>query len=303
MDTEARLSIGDVAERTGVNPVTLRAWQRRFGLINPARTPKGHRLYSEQDITRIEDILGWLAKGVAISRVKPLLEQSIPAAGNEGVESCSTLDEWHKHREVLLQAVIELNAGRLQSALDEASALYPFPVFFRHLLKPWIDAVELRLNQVVTGDDADTISREDAELIASWLQAQLGRRLHALAFGQKGPFKGHCILIDIEHSGWQSLLAGFELTAENMHWQQLSASALLQLPLGADRLTIHGLVLAVPADLPGSYLDELASLQQTLGVPVALYGQYASVYHGFTSLTIINPGQLANLPRLIEERL
>ncbi|MFC3137570.1 MerR family transcriptional regulator [Shewanella submarina] len=303
MDTEARLSIGDVAERTGVNPVTLRAWQRRFGLINPARTPKGHRLYSEQDISRIEDILRWLAKGVAISRVKPLLEQSIPTDANQGAENCSALDEWHQHREILLQAVIELNAGRLQSALDEASALYPFPVFFRHLLKPWIDAVELRLNQVDTGDGADTIPREDAELIASWLQAQLELRLHALAFGQKGPFKGHCILIDIEHSGWQSLLAGFELTAENMHWQQLSASALRQLPLAADRLTFHGLVLAVPADLPGSYLDELMTLQQTLGVPLALYGQYASVYHGVTSLTTINPGQLNSLPGLIEERL
>ncbi|OOE97942.1 hypothetical protein BZG79_15885, partial [Salinivibrio sp. MA427] len=39
------LTISQVAEQTGVNPVTLRAWQRRYGLLSPARTAKGHRLY------------------------------------------------------------------------------------------------------------------------------------------------------------------------------------------------------------------------------------------------------------------
>ena len=30
--------------------MTLRAWQRRYGLVQPARTEKGHRLYSEAEI-------------------------------------------------------------------------------------------------------------------------------------------------------------------------------------------------------------------------------------------------------------
>jgi len=37
------LTISQVAEQTGVNPVTLRAWQRRYGLLSPARTAKGHQ--------------------------------------------------------------------------------------------------------------------------------------------------------------------------------------------------------------------------------------------------------------------
>lgn len=31
-------SIGEVAERCGINPVTLRAWQRRYGLLKPQRS-------------------------------------------------------------------------------------------------------------------------------------------------------------------------------------------------------------------------------------------------------------------------
>lgn len=66
-------SIRHIAAQTGVNPVTLRAWERRYGLIKPQRTPKGHRLYTEQDIHLVKNILFILSKGFAISKVKDLL--------------------------------------------------------------------------------------------------------------------------------------------------------------------------------------------------------------------------------------
>jgi DNA-binding transcriptional MerR regulator len=39
-----------VSLQTGVPPVTLRAWERRYGLLNPQRTPGNYRLYSDRDI-------------------------------------------------------------------------------------------------------------------------------------------------------------------------------------------------------------------------------------------------------------
>lgn len=35
MRSEDLLPIGELARRTGVNPVTLRAWERRYGLLKP----------------------------------------------------------------------------------------------------------------------------------------------------------------------------------------------------------------------------------------------------------------------------
>lgn len=61
-DNNANLSIGEVARLTGVNPVTLRAWQRRFGLVIPQRTPKGHRLYSQEQVQQIREILSCLSR-------------------------------------------------------------------------------------------------------------------------------------------------------------------------------------------------------------------------------------------------
>src|SRR5471030_3056817 len=68
------LPIREVARQTGVNAVTLRAWERRYGLIVPQRTPKGHRLFSAEHVQRIMTILTWLNRGVAVGQVKQLLE-------------------------------------------------------------------------------------------------------------------------------------------------------------------------------------------------------------------------------------
>ena len=39
-----------VSVETGLSPATLRAWERRYGLVKPERSLGGHRLYSEHDI-------------------------------------------------------------------------------------------------------------------------------------------------------------------------------------------------------------------------------------------------------------
>jgi DNA-binding transcriptional MerR regulator len=70
---EKRYAIREVSAITGVKPVTLRAWQRRYHLVEPSRTEKGHRLYSEQDIQQIQS---WLAKGISIGNVAQLLQSA-----------------------------------------------------------------------------------------------------------------------------------------------------------------------------------------------------------------------------------
>lgn len=91
------LPIREVTRLTGVHPVTLRAWERRYGLVVPQRTGKGHRLYSEEQVERIRRMLVWLERGVAISQVRALLErpEETPAAdvespGNACTNSCWT---------------------------------------------------------------------------------------------------------------------------------------------------------------------------------------------------------------------
>ena len=49
----ALYTIGEVALLCDINPVTLRAWQRRYGLLKPQRTDGGHRLFNDDDIEEV----------------------------------------------------------------------------------------------------------------------------------------------------------------------------------------------------------------------------------------------------------
>lgn len=66
-DNNPLYNLKAVIIEVGINPVTLRAWERRYDLVKPKRSPGGHRLYSRQDI----EMLKWLkerqAEGLSIS--------------------------------------------------------------------------------------------------------------------------------------------------------------------------------------------------------------------------------------------
>ncbi len=83
---DALLPIREVARLTGVNAVTLRAWERRYGLIEPHRTEKGHRLYTQTNLEQVRAILTWLSRGVNVGQVKGLLAQA-PASQERDCET------------------------------------------------------------------------------------------------------------------------------------------------------------------------------------------------------------------------
>ena len=64
---EPKYTIKVLSERTGVRPVTLRAWERRYDLLDPDRLDNNYRLYSERDIQIIRWITHRLDEGLSIS--------------------------------------------------------------------------------------------------------------------------------------------------------------------------------------------------------------------------------------------
>lgn len=145
--TDAFYAIKDVSEMTGVNAVTLRAWQRRYGLLNPMRTEKGHRLYSQDDINKIHTILGWLEKGVAIGKVRPLLDGDNAL---ELVEQQAGSDS-QQAAESLLSALHRLDANTLDKQLNLIMKEYPLELFEKqiaHLVEQTVNSAENPLANV-----------------------------------------------------------------------------------------------------------------------------------------------------------
>lgn len=120
-------SIKRVSELTGVLGVTLRAWERRYGLLKPRRNHKGHRLYTAEDVNRIRIILAWLNQGVAISKVKPLLD--VMPEPEASADTLPELDE-------LLSAIEALDAEKALRKLEGAMKAYPHETFVDRLVLP-----------------------------------------------------------------------------------------------------------------------------------------------------------------------
>ena len=67
--SEPFYTIKAVQTRSGIKPVTLRAWERRYDLLQPARMPNGYRLYSERDIQLLLWVQRKLNSGVTSPRL------------------------------------------------------------------------------------------------------------------------------------------------------------------------------------------------------------------------------------------
>ncbi len=76
-----RLRIGELSRRTGVAPDTLRAWERRYGLLRPERSDGGFRLYGREDEQRVQAMKTLIDSGVSAAEAARLAASGVPQAG------------------------------------------------------------------------------------------------------------------------------------------------------------------------------------------------------------------------------
>lgn len=80
------MRIGELARRTGVSPELLRAWEQRYGLLQPERSPGGFRLYSEDDESRVRRTTELIAQGVSAAEAARLAATGSPTSMQEYAE-------------------------------------------------------------------------------------------------------------------------------------------------------------------------------------------------------------------------
>lgn len=177
MSEEVKLTIGNLSQLTGVNTITLRAWERRYGLLKPLRTPKGHRLYSELEVGRVREIRFWLDKGISISKVRPYLTN---------VHSEITDDKQCFSPEVteLLAATIAFNVNKLSTSLDNLISLYPMDV----IMEGFLPAFNRALNKHAAISLASTAEHD-------FFYVQFRQKIrHLIAVQKPRKLKGACLL-------------------------------------------------------------------------------------------------------------
>ncbi len=124
--SSGRVRIGELSRRTGVGVDTLRAWERRYGLLRPERSPGGFRLYSPADERRVRAMRELIAGGVATGEAARSLldaEAAEPGAGasvdGSGAPAPATVAPAAGE---LAEALATLDDARANAILDRAGA-------------------------------------------------------------------------------------------------------------------------------------------------------------------------------------
>jgi len=85
--TRAQLRIGELGRRVGVSPELLRAWERRYGLMEPERSAGGFRLYSDADAARVQRMQKYLSQGLSAAEAARAAIEEAPAPENIATRS------------------------------------------------------------------------------------------------------------------------------------------------------------------------------------------------------------------------
>src|SRR5579859_2049573 len=132
--------IGELSRRVGVTPEVLRAWERRYAILSPDRTPGGFRLYGEDDERRIRRMLQHLERGLSAAEAARLARAEIAAVldradvGDDGgaEPTAAALSER------LRRALDRFDDTGAHSVLDRLLGSYPLDSVMRSVLLPYL---------------------------------------------------------------------------------------------------------------------------------------------------------------------
>lgn len=266
--------IREVSRLTGVNPVTLRAWERRYGLLVPHRTPSGHRLYSMADIERVRSVMSWIDRGVAVSKVASIIDRQVsavaspaaPAEVDTAMADLATAD-LQQGQARLIEAVNSFDLRGLDLIYGQLQGDYPLSVMFGSVVMPvWRRFRRSGDGHVVSGQWA---------FLDGYLRSRLFQRLSYRRLGRP------CIMLaglPGSQAELEMLVAAVFVAAAEVDVLYLpTAPSISELADMAQRSACDGLALYGDRALEDDLLRQLPRMQQTLDCPVAVVGALCEV--------------------------
>ena len=265
-DETALYPIRTVADLTEVNAITLRAWERRYGLFEPIRKASGHRLYTQAHIDLITRVVGLLDRGMRIGQIKAQLDAEQAAMNDDNASK----DIWQRYVDHMIAAVIQFDEQGLEETYGDALALYPIDTVTEKLLMPLLAELGRRW-----AEDEGSIAEE--HFFGFYIRNKLGARFHHRIKSKKGAkLLMACLPGDRHETG----LLLFALAANAAGYRIVLLGAdmpLEELPPAAQKAGCSAIILSGRL-LPESELlkEALPSLTRQSQVPVFL-GGHASV--------------------------
>jgi len=139
-----------VVRRTGLTADVLRAWEKRYGVVEPGRSEGGRRLYSDEDIERLRLLRRATGVGRRISQIAGLATKELAALVKEDEREeavvavkpdLETLQAAEVYLRGALAAVGKLDARELEAVLERAMVTLSAGAFVERVAAPFLRRV------------------------------------------------------------------------------------------------------------------------------------------------------------------
>jgi DNA-binding transcriptional MerR regulator/methylmalonyl-CoA mutase cobalamin-binding subunit len=136
-------TIKQAAQRTGVSEASLRAWERRYGVVTPRRTESGYRMYDEQALATVSAMRRLVEEGWSAAAAASRLAADPRLAEDSGVPASSApaREEGEDLTRAFLEAAATVDPVTVESVLDRAFALGTFETVVDGWLMPTLRAL------------------------------------------------------------------------------------------------------------------------------------------------------------------
>ncbi len=162
-------SIKAAAQATGLTVETLRAWERRYGVVSPLRDESGRRVYRPEDVLRLRRLREATERGHPISRLAPLSDERLAtlleSAGND-----TTPGVGRAFVERILEAAEKFRAAECEQVMTLAVAVLPPQKLVNDVLQPLLEEVGNRWHR---GEFAISQERLVSKLVSQHLRLML----------------------------------------------------------------------------------------------------------------------------------
>jgi DNA-binding transcriptional MerR regulator len=254
MEEAADLRIGELSRRVSVSPALLRAWERRYGLLAPARTSGGLRLYTSADERRVRDMKAGLRRGLSAAEAARAAISGSPGAGREAVLGPDAAG--------LAAALDAMDAESAHAAIDRLFATFTLETVLSEVVIPYLHDLGERW---ASGEISVTQEHFASNLI--------GGRLLALARGWEGGDGPLAVLACPPGEQHDLSLIAFGLALRGQGWRIAFLGADTPIASVADaaetfrpEIAVLGAVMATGLD---EHAEELAALARVQNVAIA----------------------------------